>query len=178
MIRTVFRLLSPTSLLVGLLTVFLFTDGPASAAEPKRLAKNGDWIAFEMGNGDDRLCFMTSEPTKAEGNYTQRGEIRFNVSHWPGEKRVGQTSVVIGYQFKDGSDVEVEIDRKGFTMFTQGDYAWALSPADDEKLVDAMKKGLRMVVRGTSWRGTDTKDTYSLVGFTKTYQRITQACGL
>ena len=37
------------------------------AAEPKRLAKNGDWIAFEMGEGDNRLCFMTSELTKAEG---------------------------------------------------------------------------------------------------------------
>ena len=85
---------------------------------------------------------------------------------------------MIGYQFKDGSDVDIEIDRQSFTMFTQGDYAWALSPGDDKKLVDAMKKGLRRVVRGTSWRGTDTKDTYSLVGFTKTYQQISRICGI
>jgi len=148
------------------------------AAEPEQIAKNGDWIAFEMGEDGDRLCFMTSEPTRAEGNYTRRGEIRFNVSHWPGDSRVGQTSIVIGYQFKEGSDVDVSIDGDSFTMFTQGDYAWALSPADDRKLVEAMKKGLRMVVEGTSWRGTDTKDTYSLVGFTKTYEAISRACGV
>lgn len=153
-------------------------SGQAFAAEPDRIAKNGDWIAFEMGSGDGRLCFMTSEPTKSEGDYSQRGEVRFNVSHWPADKRTGQTSIVIGYQFKEGSDVDVAIDKQSFTMFTQGDYAWALSPEDDRKLIAAMKKGLRMTVRGTSWRGTDTKDTFSLVGFTKSYSQISKACGV
>ncbi|SVD08826.1 uncharacterized protein METZ01_LOCUS361680, partial [marine metagenome] len=39
-----------------------------------------------------------------------------------------------------------------------------------------MQQGKRMVVVGTSWRGTETKDTYSLFGFTKAYTEILDAC--
>jgi hypothetical protein len=31
---------------------------------------------------------------------------------------------------------------------------------------------------GTSTRGTDTRDTYSLIGFTKAYEAANSACGL
>jgi invasion protein IalB len=48
----------------------------------------------------------------------------------------------------------------------------------DKKLVQAMVKGSTMVVQGTSARGNNTKDTYSLSGFTRAYQAIRQACGL
>ena len=41
-----------------------------------------------------------------------------------------------------------------------------------------MKKGNRMVVKGTSSRGTLTTDTFSLKGFTKAYGAIGKACGL
>ena len=48
-----------------------------------------------------------------------------------------------------------------------------LNPA---KLVRAMKSGNRMVVYGTSSRGTKTTDTYSLSGFTAMKKRIDKAC--
>ena len=34
-----------------------------------------------------------------------------------------------------------------------------------------------MIVQGTSSRGTKTTDTYSLIGFTKAYRAIADACG-
>ena len=61
-------------------------------------------------------------------------------------------------------------------LFTQGDTAWTMGEADDAALVAAMKAGVDMVVRGKSERGTDTKDTYSLLGFTAAYDAIGQAC--
>ena len=45
------------------------------------------------------------------------------------------------------------------------------------KLVDAMKKGQRMIVRGVSSKGTETKDTYSLSGFMSAYKAINAKCG-
>jgi hypothetical protein len=41
-----------------------------------------------------------------------------------------------------------------------------------------MIRGLEMVVRGTSSRGTATKDTYSLRGFTAAYEAARDACNL
>jgi hypothetical protein len=72
----------------------------------------------------------------------------------------------------------VAIGDQSFELFTQGDGAWAKDKQADDALVKAMIKGLDMVVKGTSSRGTETIDTYSLSGFTKAYEAIGKACGL
>jgi Invasion associated locus B (IalB) protein len=40
-----------------------------------------------------------------------------------------------------------------------------------------LKAGKQMIVRGTSSRGTETTDTYSLSGFTAALAAIDKACG-
>ena len=40
-----------------------------------------------------------------------------------------------------------------------------------------MFRGERMIVEGTSNRGTQTKDTYSLIGFARAYKAINAKCG-
>ena len=47
---------------------------------------------------------------------------------------------------------------------------------EDKKIVAAMKRGDRMIVDGQSSRGTATKDTYSLKGFTTAYNAISAKC--
>ena len=47
---------------------------------------------------------------------------------------------------------------------------------DDKDIVAAMKRGSRMIVDGVSSRGTKTKDTYSLTGFTSAYKAISNKC--
>ena len=47
---------------------------------------------------------------------------------------------------------------------------------EDLKLIAAMKRGERMIVDGKSNRGTTTKDTYSLKGFSSAYQAISAKC--
>ena len=60
---------------------------------------------------------------------------------------------------------------------SQKDRAWAKDADDRQALVDAMRKGTSLVVQGTSARGTETTDTYSLMGFSKAYEAIGAACG-
>ena len=55
--------------------------------------------------------------------------------------------------------------------------AWAVSDRVDRELVEGMKRGERMIVTGTSAKGTDTKDTYSLAGFSSAYKAISAKCG-
>jgi invasion protein IalB len=61
-------------------------------------------------------------------------------------------------------------------LFANGDSAWAPDTATDKKLVEAMKRGDRMTVEGESFRGTKTKDTYSLRGFSGAYKAISAKC--
>ena len=43
-------------------------------------------------------------------------------------------------------------------------------------MVEAMRRGATMIVEGISSRGTHTKDTYSLTGFTAAHNAINEAC--
>ncbi len=123
-------------------------------------------------------CFIASEPTKAEGNYSKRGDIHAMVTHRPSESRVDEVSIQAGYTYQENAAVEVAVGRMKVKLFTQGESAWAVSKETDQKLVQAMIKGSTMVVRGISARGNETTDTYSLSGFTKAYQTIKKACGI
>jgi hypothetical protein len=121
---------------------------------------------------------MASSPTRDEGRYTRRGDIFVSVTHRPKERSFDVVSFVAGYTFQSGSQVEVRIGNRTFTnLFTDRDKAWALNDAADRELVAAMRAGERMIVRGTSSRGTATKDTYSLRGFTAAHRAINAKCG-
>lgn len=151
---------------------------PAVGQGIERLGDFGDWTAFRSNDGNSTTCYIASQPKKAEGDYSQRGEIYALVSHRPAENRKNEVSIIAGYQFQPDSWVDVTIDDQAFRLFTQKDTAWTPDQLTDESMVQAMIKGRQMVVKGTSSRGTATTDTYSLKGFTTAYQSITETCGL
>jgi len=147
----------------------------ASAQEPQVIGTFRDWKAYVYQSGSQKVCYMASAPKKAEGNYSARGKIWMLITRRsPGPKDV--VSIIAGYNYKADSQVRVVIGLRDFRLFTQGDTAWTFGEADDSSMIAAMKAGVDMVVRGQSERGTDTKDTYSLLGFTAAYDAVRQAC--
>ena len=66
------------------------------------------------------------------------------------------------------------IDKTKFELFGQGDSAW--SQNEDNEIAFAMKKGKDMFIHGTSSRGTPTKDTYTLIGFTAAFNKLKKDC--
>lgn len=150
---------------------------PAMAqADPESIGSFDDWQAVTFEEGDNKGCYITSKPTKEEGDYTQRGRVYVLVTHRPADQSFDVVSFVAGYAYEDGGEVTVAIDQTEFELFTSADSAWAPDTATDQQLVGAMKKGNQMVVKGTSSRGTLTTDTYSLSGFSSAYDAIAEAC--
>lgn len=156
----------------------LVGPGTAAAQDISRLGEYRDWRAFTYDEDGNRVCYMASEPTKDEGDYTRRGDIYAMVTHRPAQGTSNVVSFVIGYTFQEDSRVTVQIDGQEFTLFTHNDTAWAPDAQTDSALVDAMREGRDMVVRGTSSRGTDTTDTYSLLGFTRAHNEINETCDM
>jgi hypothetical protein len=74
--------------------------------------------------------------------------------------------------------VRLNIDTNAFSLFVAGGTAWARDKKTDRLLARAMIKGVRLVALGTSSKGTRTRDTYSLSGFTAAYKAIGKACGV
>lgn len=173
-VRTVkFRFLLALAAMAGVLVM----TGTAGAQDIRRLGSYDHWRAFTYQEGGGKVCYMASEPQKEQGDYDKRGDVYAMITHRPKQGTRDVVSFVIGYPFKKDSRVTVDIDGKTFTLFTHKDTAWAPDKQTDEALVQSMIKGRQMVVKGTSSRGTDTTDTYSLIGFTKAHQAINNACG-
>ena len=135
----------------------------ALAATPQVLGEYGDWIAYYYQDRGGIVCYMASTPKKDEGKYTKRGDIYTVITHRPSEKSFDVVNINAGYKSYN-------------RLFIDGDKAWAIDEAADKELVTAMKRGSRMIVTGTSSKGTLTKDTYSLSGFSQAYLAISGKC--
>lgn len=161
--------------IIVLIFVF-FTFANFSDIRSKELARFKDWKAFSEGEGNNKACMAVSKPKKDEGNYKKRGEIFAIVTHLPGQDKFDEFSIVAGYNYQPGSNPSIQIGDTKFQLFTSGSRAWSFSVSEDLKIINAMKSSLKLSVVGTSSRGTITTDTYSLLGFTKAYQKINEAC--
>ncbi|RMF13869.1 MAG: hypothetical protein D6757_07330 [Alphaproteobacteria bacterium] len=153
-----------------------------AAEKPKFIGGYRDWDAFTLKERDgSTICYMVSTPKswRASRKGVRRGRIYVTVTHRPRAKIRDQVNFVMGYPLKPGSEVVVRVDgKRRFKLFTEGDGAWTYSEKDDQALVAAMKRGLKMTAAGVSTRGTRTTDRYSLKGFTAAYNAISKACGM
>ncbi len=153
-------------------------SAPVQAAQPEQIGKFGDWTSYALKEGGNKVCYMVSKPVKAQGKYTNRGDIFALITHRPSENTKDVFSYITGYTYKQGSDATVTIDGSRYVLFTQDDTAWTPDAAADSKLAQAIRSGSKMVVQGTSARGTLTTDTYSLKGSGSAYKAITKECGV
>ena len=134
-----------------------------------RVATMTDWNVFTE-DAPKKECWGVSKPKETVNTRdgkpvsVRRGDILLFVTFRPGKP--GEISFTGGYPFASGSTVEVSIDGQSYQLFTTDEWAWPGSPADDAALLAAMKKGTTAVLTARSGKGTQTKDTFSLRGFT------------
>ncbi len=148
----------------------------AQAEETNLLSSQGVWEAYQETEGGKKVCYIGSLAKKATGKYKKRGETYVLITHRPAEKSANVVSVKAGYTYQENSEVEVIIGTETFKLFTDAGHAFAYDQKTDGLLVKAMIRGAKMVIKGTSSRGTKTTDSYSLKGFTAAYQAINRAC--
>ena len=168
-------------LLAGGLAVALTVSavGVPRAANPTPIDKFGDWVAQTYDDNGKMLCYATSAPKKQAGNFKSRGNPYIAVTHAPQSGVRDQVSYIAGYEFKANSEVQLTVGGQSFALSVlQKDRAWAKDAETDKALVGAMRKGNTLTIKGISARGTDITDTYSLMGFSKAYQAIGNACKL
>jgi invasion protein IalB len=156
-------------------TVAAVAQTPASTPVPKLISSHRDWTVYEITDSRGRVCYLASEPVKQTGNYSKRDNPAVLVVRLPGKSQSEYVSVHPGYPYKKASTVDLKIGGRGFDLFTDGEQAFSRD-SDDEKVINAMKSGATMTVRGTSTRGTFSLDTYSLNGISAAYEAMLAAC--
>lgn len=160
----------------------LVLAAPPEHTAPKLIGTYKDWEAFRYTERGNPVCFMLGRPKSSTAyrrgkrvKKVKRGEIYMLVTHRPADKARNVVSITTGYDYRKNSTVDVKIGKNRFEMFTATDTAWARDETDGA-LVAAMRNGSRMLVTGISSRGTETRDRYSLMGFTAANKAISEAC--
>lgn len=147
-------------------------------AQPTLLGQYGDWGAYTASPNGKKVCFALAKPAKAATNPPNRPRdpSYMFVASRPAEKVKDEVSIVIGYGFKPSAEASLDVAGAQFAMYTQNDGAWIKNAADETRLVEALRRGADAVVKGTSARGTQSTDTYSLKGFAQALDRVAQEC--
>ncbi len=154
---------------------------PAAAAggvQPKLLGQYADWGAYTASPAGKKVCFAISKPTSSETNPPNRprNPIYMFISTRPADKVTNEVSIIIGYPFKPGSDASAQIGSTTFALYTQQDGAWIKNAAEEAQMVDAMRAGDTVTVKGESAKGTQTTDTFNLKGLSQALDRVAQEC--
>ena len=150
----------------------------AAAAQPTLLGTYGDWGAYTGNNGGRKVCFALAKPTSTQTTPPSRPRdpSYMFISTRPAENVRNEVSIIIGYGFKPNADATVEIGSNKFSMYTQKDGAWIKNAAEEARMIESMRKSGELVVKGTSARGTQTTDRYSLKGLGQALDRTAQDC--
>ena len=128
-------------------------------------------------------CWIVSKPTKVVNTRggqvvsARRSDILLWVTFRPSSGVNGQVSFTGGYPFDPEKPVSMNIGDAKFNLFVDGEYAWPATANDDAKIRAALKRGSAAIMEAQSRRGTVTKDTFSLNGFTAALAEAEKRCG-
>ena len=150
----------------------------AGGAEPTLIGQFGTWGAYTATPNGKKVCFALAKPSSSKTNPANRPRdpAYAFVSTRPAEKVTNEVSIMIGYTLKPGSESTLEVGGASYAMYTQGDGLWIKNAAEEERMVDAMRKSADVTVKGVSAKGTETTDTFSLKGLSQALDRLAQDC--
>jgi hypothetical protein len=152
---------------------------PASGeAQPTLLGQYGDWGAYAATPNGRKVCFSIAKPKASQINPAgrKRDQAYVFISDRPAENVRNEVSVIIGYPFKPSTDASAEVGADKFAMYTLNDGAWIKNVAEEARMVDSMRKGSDLTVKGVSGHGTESTDQYSLKGLSQAIDRAAQEC--
>ncbi len=146
--------------------------------EPTLIGQFGPWGAYSATPNGKRVCFALAKPTTSKTNPPNRPRdpAYAFVSTRPAEKVSNEVSIMIGYMLKPGSELTLEVGGASYAMYTQGDGLWIKNAAEEDQMVQAMRRSADATVKGMSAKGTETTDTFSMKGLSQALDRIAQDC--
>ena len=147
----------------------------SSAAEPKSVGKFKNWETFTYNDSKGKVCFAQTIPLERTPKNFRRDASRLFVTFRKFEKIKNEISITSGHEYKSAS-VTAKSGKNEFSLFSQGDFAWLIDGEEEFNLIKTMKKASKLSVSAVAKNGRQTKDLYSMMGFTKAYNAARKSC--
>lgn len=141
---------------------------------PVLIAQFGDWGVYV--NKTAKTCFALTQPKDRQPANVKRDPAYFFVTTRPSDKLINEISIMTGFPLKEDAEVAVIASGASFPMYVKGHGLWIKDPADEPKLLDALKKDKEITLKLTPAKGAVTTDRYSLMGLPQALERVTKEC--
>ncbi len=156
-------------------------DGKAGATttpgKPMLVGNYGDWGAYLTQGGKSKICYALAQPKDRTPSSLKKEQAYIFISNRPAEGVHNEISVIMGVPLKDGdAQAKAEIGTASFDLVSKGQNAWVKNAADEARFIDAMKKGSKLIVKGTLIKGGTATDSYSLSGLAQALDRAVKDC--
>jgi invasion protein IalB len=150
---------------------------PAPAAKEGgtfEIGKFGDWGAYVSGKDKTKVCYAMSQPKDRAPKGLNRDPAFLFLSH-RGAGR-SELAVIMGYPLKPGSLASATIGGDKYDLLTKDKSAWLKEEGEEKDMVASLRSGSALIVKGTSVKGNDTTDRYSLAGAGAAIDRMAKEC--
>jgi hypothetical protein len=160
------------------LSIFVLTlsFSKVGAEDIKKIGKFKYWEVMVMSEVSGKVCFVQSAPVLQAPKNNKR-DARLFITFRPNEKIFNEISTTSGYEFNKKNTVLATSGNNKFKFdIKQQGFAWMTSNKKEKIMVKVMKKGSRIMITGYNEKGSQTIDHYSLLGFTKAYNKAKDSC--
>ena len=168
-------------MLMKLTLVFLLFFGLFAKAEPPKeltkdiIGQNKYWTALKSYPNGKKTCYAISYPISSIGNQKKREELPYIMVHYFGIEKF-RFSAYLGYDLTQNRAVNLSIDSTQHQIQASSQYAIAQNFNQDFKLLEGIKKGTKLLIRGEGKDFSYSVDEYSLIGFMEMFEIMQKHC--
>lgn len=150
---------------------------PPGPAKPMLVGNYGDWGAYSATGGKTKICYALAQPKDRSPTSLKKDQAYIFISNRPAEGVKNEVSVIMGVPLKDGAaEAKAQVGSSSFDLVAKGQNAWVKNAADETRFIDAMKRGSKLIVKGTLVKGGTATDSYSLAGLAPALDRVVKDC--
>ncbi len=136
----------------------------------------GKWQAFSSQQGRAKVCYALSKAeSRLPANLRDVEGLLF-VATRPAEGVRNEISFVMNFDLKEDVEHQAIIGSERYALVAKGQNMWLKNPAEEPRMLDSLRKGAGLEIKGTSKRGNPTADKYSLSGMSQAVKRAEEAC--
>jgi invasion protein IalB len=140
------------------------------------VARVGAWSILTTGEGRSKTCFIMTQPSERTPKGLTRDPAHVYISMRQGEATKHEFSVITGYPLKQGAEAQVAVGAVNFAAVGQNKNIWLRNPAEEPRFIGELRRGSSLTIKGTSQRGNETTDRYTLTGFGSALERAQKEC--
>ncbi|WP_375207462.1 invasion associated locus B family protein [Hyphococcus sp.] len=153
-----------------------FSTGGAMAQQPEAKATYRDWSVFVRETDGDKICFAATEASDKSPKSVNHGDVFFLIATWQSGAAKDQPSLMTGYALNAKPEPTLRIGSDKWEMYSSENEAFIETSSEEQRLINAMRRGADMRVSAVSQRGTATSYVISLRGVSAALDRVAQEC--